>query len=135
MTEQNTETEVSGDNDIKAMQAQLKKANGEAAHYRNERNTFRDMAIGYAAERTLSEAGINNPKVRKLLNLSEITVMESGELEGLTEQLDSLKEDFPELFGATKPSAIGGADASDKKESRPTKNTAQKVLEAYKNRR
>ncbi|MFJ8857246.1 phage scaffolding protein [Streptomyces sp. NPDC102451] len=118
-------------NDIAAMESALKKANGEAAHYRNERNTFRDMAIGLKAERTLSEAGINNPKVRKLLNLSEITVTESGELEGLTDQIDSLKEDFPELFGAGKPNGISGADASDKRETSPTKSSAEKLVAGY----
>ncbi|MFJ6305051.1 phage scaffolding protein [Streptomyces cellulosae] len=131
MTEQNNETEVSNDFDIKAMQAQLKKANNEAAHYRNERNTYKDMAIGLAAERTLSEAGINNPKVRKLLDLSQITVMESGELEGLTEQIDSLREDFPELFGSGKPNGISGADASDKREASPTKSSAEKLVAGY----
>lgn len=118
-------------NDIAAMEAALKKANGEAAHYRNERNTFRDMAIGLKAERTLSDAGINNPKVRKLLNLSEITVTESGELEGLTEQIESLKEDFPELFGAGKPDAINGADASNKREASPMKSSAEKLVAGY----
>ncbi|MFF8482899.1 phage scaffolding protein [Streptomyces antibioticus] len=118
-------------NDIAAMESALKKANGEAAHYRNERNTFRDMAIGLKAERTLSEAGINNPKVRKLLNLSEITVTESGELEGLTDQIDSLKEDFPELFGAGKPNGISGADASDKREVSPTKSSAEKLVAGF----
>lgn len=118
-------------NDISAMEAQVKKANGEAAHYRNERNIFRNMAIGLKAERTLSDAGINNPKVRKLLNLSEITVTESGELEGLTEQIESLKEDFPELFGARKADGIGGADAADKKEARPMKSTAATLTKNY----
>ncbi|RDD85958.1 phage scaffolding protein [Streptomyces parvulus] len=129
MSEENTETQVS--EDIKAMQAQLKKANSEAAHYRNERNTFKDMAIGLKAERTLSDAGINNPKVLKLLNLSEITVMESGELEGLAEQIASLEEDFPELFGAGKPNGISGADASDKREVSPTKSSAEKLVAGF----
>lgn len=129
MSEENTETNVT--EDIKAMQAQLKKANGEAAHYRTERNTYKDRYVTLAAERTLSDAGISNPKVRKLLNLSEITVMESGELEGLTEQIETLKEDFPELFGDGKPNGISGADASDKRETSPTKSSAEKLVSGF----
>ncbi|MGW3929981.1 phage scaffolding protein [Streptomyces microflavus] len=115
-------------NDVNAMEAQVKKANGEAAHYRNERNTFREMAIGLKAERTLSDAGINNPKVKKLLNLSEITVTESGDLEGLTEQLDSLKEDFPELFGVTKRVSGGGDAANKQAVTAKPKNSATALI-------
>ncbi|MFF7496312.1 phage scaffolding protein [Streptomyces rubiginosohelvolus] len=132
MTEENTETQVS-DNDIKAMQAQLKKANSEAAHYRNERNTFKDRYVTLAAERTLSNAGITNPKVTKFLNLSEVTVTESGELEGLTEQLEALKEDLPELFGPVEKKVSGGADAADKKEARPQKSTATMLTKNFRN--
>jgi uncharacterized membrane protein YgaE (UPF0421/DUF939 family) len=128
MTEENTETQVS-DNDIKAMQAALKKANGEAAHYRNERNAFKDRFVSLAAERTLSKAGITNPKVSRLLNLSEITVTESGELEGLTEQLETLKEDLPELFGTESKKITGGTDAANKKEARPQKSSADIIAE------
>lgn len=131
MSEENTETQVS--EDTKAMQAALKKANGEAAHYRNERNTFKDRYVALAAERTLSNVGITNPKVSKFLNLSEVTVTESGELEGLTEQLDALKEDLPELFGPAEKKVSGGADASNKKEARPVKSTASTLTKNFRN--
>ena len=132
MAEENTETQVS-DNDIKAMQAALKKANGEAAHYRNERNTFRDMVVNLKAERTLSDAGITNPKATKVLDFSKVTVTESGELEGLTEQLESLKADFPELFGAGGKEVSGGTDAANKKEARPQKSSADIIAERVRN--
>ncbi|MFF3164096.1 phage scaffolding protein [Streptomyces sp. NPDC003273] len=132
MAEENTETQVS-DNDIKAMQAALKKANGEAAHYRNERNNLRDMVVSLKAERTLSEAGITNPKATKVLDFSKVTVTESGELEGLTEQLESLKEDFPELFGAGDKKVSGGADAANKTEAHPQKSSAEKLVARLKN--
>ncbi|MEU3217741.1 phage scaffolding protein [Streptomyces sp. NPDC127178] len=132
MAEENTETQVS-DNDIKAMQAALKKANGEAAHYRNERNTFRDMVVNLKAERTLSDAGITNPKATKVLDFSKVTVTESGELEGLTEQLESLKTDFPELFGAGGKEVSGGTDAANKKEARPQKSSADIIAERVRN--
>ncbi|MFE2072049.1 phage scaffolding protein [Streptomyces misionensis] len=131
MAEENTETQVS-DNDIKAMQAALKKANGEAAHYRNERNAFRDMVVNLKAERTLSDAGITNPKATKVLDFSKVTVTESGELEGLTEQLESLKEDFPELFGAGDKKFSGGTDAANKQDVRPQKSSAEMLVDRLK---
>ncbi|MFF7555534.1 phage scaffolding protein [Streptomyces olivaceus] len=127
MSEENVETQVS-ETDIKAMQVQLNKANSQAAHYRTERNAFKDKFVALAAERTLSQSGITNPKVSKFLNLSEVTVTESGELEGLTEQLEALKEDLPELFGETKK-VSGGADASNKREARPSKTSAETLAE------
>lgn len=131
MSEENTETQVSEDNDVKAMQAALKKANGEAAHYRTERNTFKDRYVALATERTLSDAGITNPKVSKILDLSQVTVTESGEIEGITEQLDTLKEDFPELFAPAEKKVTGGADAANKKEARPQKSTAQTLTSRF----
>lgn len=124
MAEENTETQVSN-NDIKAMETALKKANGEAAHYRNERNALRQRYVKLAAERTLTEAGLTNSKASKYLDFSQVTVTESGELEGLIEQLDTLREDLPELFGAGSKKVSGGADASNKKEASPQKSSAE----------
>ncbi|WP_405538107.1 phage scaffolding protein [Streptomyces sp. NBC_00075] len=100
-------------NDIEAMQAALQKANAEAQKHREQRNTYRGMATRLAAEKTLSEAGLTNSKVAKYLDFSQVTVTDTGELEGLAEQLDALKEDLPELFGVTKRIS-GGGDAADK---------------------
>jgi hypothetical protein len=133
MAEENTETETSRPNNIEEMEAALKKANSEAAHFRNERNTFKDRYVKLAAERTLSEAGLTNAKASKFLDFSQVTVTESGELEGLTEQLEALKEDLPELFGAGAKKIYGGADAADKKEVRPQKSSAELLAERLKN--
>ncbi|WID10828.1 scaffolding protein [Streptomyces phage Mulchroom] len=132
MAEENTETQVS-DNDIKAMQAALKKANGEAAHYRTERNTLRERYVKLAAERTLSEAGLTNSKASKFIDFSKVTVTDTGELEGLTEQLETLREDLPELFGAGDKKVSGGADAANKKEARPQKSSADIIAERLMN--
>lgn len=132
MAEENTETQVSN-NDIKAMEAALRKANGEAAHYRNERNALRERYVRLAAERTLSEAGVTNPKATKALDLSQVTVTESGELEGLSEQLETLREELPELFGAGSKKVSGGADASNKKEASPQKSSADILAERFMN--
>ncbi|MEU3552735.1 phage scaffolding protein [Streptomyces fragilis] len=115
-------------NDIEAMQAALNKANAEALKHREKRDTFRNVAVRLATEKALSQAGLSNPKVAKYLNMSELRVTEAGEIEGLTEQLDTLKEDLPELFGEAKKIS-GGADAADKREARPSKTSADVLAE------
>ncbi|MEU9230417.1 phage scaffolding protein [Streptomyces massasporeus] len=115
-------------NDIEAMERALNKANTEAQKHREQRNSYRGLATRLAAERALSEAGMSNAKAAKYLDYSKVSVTETGELEGLTEQLEALKEDLPELFGETKK-VSGGADAANKREARPTKTSAETLAE------
>ncbi|MEV4337376.1 phage scaffolding protein [Streptomyces sp. NPDC049590] len=116
-------------NDIEAMQAALHKANAEAQKHREQRNTYRDLAARLAAQNTLAEAGLTNSKAAKLIDYSKVSVTETGELEGLTEQLDAFKEDFPELFGGTKRIS-GGGDAANKTPITPKPKTSAERLVA-----
>ncbi|MFI9490493.1 phage scaffolding protein [Streptomyces halstedii] len=119
-------------NDIEAMQAALQKANAEAQKHREQKNAYRGMVTRLMAERTLSEAGLTNAKVAKYLDYSKVTVTDTGELEGLSEQLDALKEDLPELFGVTKR-VSGGGDAADKQPvTRKPKTSANALVEQLK---
>ncbi|MGY4959883.1 phage scaffolding protein [Streptomyces sp. 900105245] len=134
MTDETTETTENVDSeqhDIKAMQAALKKANSEALHYRTLGNTYKDLYVKAQTEKALSEAGLTNSKAARLLDYSQITVMESGEIEGLAEQLETIREDLPELFASAEKRVSGGADAADKREVRPMKSTAQKLTSRY----
>ena len=126
-------------NELEQMRTALKKANEEAKTARLERNAlqeqltesekFRTGFIQMKAEKTLSEAGITNGKAARFLDLSKVTVMDTGELEGLDEQLATLKEDLPELFGAGGKEVSGGTDAANKKEARPQKSSADIIAE------
>lgn len=119
-------------NDLEAMQTALHKANAEAQKHREQKNTYRGLVTRLMAEKTLSEAGLTNAKVAKYLDYSKVTVTDTGELEGLTEQLDALKEDLPELFGVNKR-VSGGGDAANKQPvtSKP-KTSASALVEQLK---
>jgi len=114
-------------NDIEAMQAALHKANAEAQKHREQRNTYRDLAARLAAQNSLSEAGLTNSKAARLIDYSKVSVTETGELEGLTEQLEAFKTDFPELFGGNKRIS-GGADAADKPPVKTKPKTSANAL-------
>ncbi|WP_328496776.1 phage scaffolding protein [Streptomyces sp. NBC_00414] len=119
-------------NDIEAMESALRKANTEAQKHREQRNNYRGLATQLLAEKELSKAGMSNPRAAKYLDYSKISVTETGELEGLTEQLEALKEDLPEIFGETKK-VSGGADAANKREASPQKSSAETLVERLRN--
>ncbi|MEL5958048.1 hypothetical protein AADR41_25375 [Streptomyces sp. CLV115] len=125
------------ENEIEAIRAALKKANEEAKTYRleakalqeqleavqSETQTLRTNYLQTKAQDELRNAGLTNAKASKFIDYSKVSVTETGELEGLQEQLDALKEDLPELFNAQQR-VSGGADVADKREARPQKSSA-----------
>ncbi|MFJ8790439.1 phage scaffolding protein [Streptomyces sp. NPDC102462] len=125
------------ENEIEAIREALKKANEEAKTYRleskalkeqietmtSETQTLKTNYVQTKAQDALRDAGLTNAKASKFIDYSKVSVTETGELEGLTEQLDALKEDLPELFN-TQQRVSGGADAADKREARPQKSSA-----------
>jgi chromosome segregation ATPase len=130
------------ENEIEAIRAALKKANEEAKTYRleakalqeqleavqTETQTLRTNYLQTKAQDALRNAGLTNAKASKFIDYSKVSVTETGELEGLQEQLDALKEDLPELFNAQQR-VSGGADAADKREARPQKSSADILAE------
>lgn len=82
------------------------------------RNTYQPQIVSAHAQLALREAGCKTPaRLAKLIDRDAITVVEkpdgSMELVGLEDQVNSLAEDWPELFA--------GADTDDGKETAPPK--------------
>lgn len=96
--------------------AALRKANREAATLRKKYEPKKDepkktivaeegpdwksVAVLNAAKVALKDAGLvgNTARVAKLLNLKGLEVDEDGDVEGLEDEIEALKEDMPSLF-------------------------------------
>jgi hypothetical protein len=143
MTEQDNEQNETV-SELEQIRAALKNANSESA---SNRHMVKDLQ-GQVAELTeiaervksqyvksqvnqlLERNGITNPKVAKLIDHAELSIDENGELTGAVEQLDNLREEFPELFAVQ--SKIPNVDASDKVAPKAFKSSAEKLLKSAK---
>lgn len=81
---------------------ELRQARAEVKRLENElaSNPFRDLFLSNSAKTALSEAGLTSGADRflKMIDLSAVEVDDSGSITGLTEQVEELKKDFPDLF-------------------------------------
>jgi hypothetical protein len=108
-------------------------------------NTYKPALIRAAAEAAFISAGVSLPqekdqrkaKIRALLrnvDQDELTVGDDGELEGLEDQIETLKVIMPEVFRAVRPKAprIDGADkgAGREKAKSPTEQIADMIFGA-----
>ena len=143
MTEQDNEQNETV-SELEQIRAALKNANSESA---SNRHMVKDLQ-GQVAELTeiaervksqyvksqvnqlLERNGITNPKFAKLIDHAELSIDENGELTGAVEQLDNLREEFPELFAVQ--SKIPNVDASDKVAPKAFKSSAEKLLKSAK---
>lgn len=126
--------------------ADLKQANegAEEKAVREARETadaeagkkYKPLIIRTSARAELVAAGVKADKVNrliKLLDLDEIEVDDDGEVSGLTDQVDTLKDEWPELFAAEEEkkgrrerrgSGSRAADGADKQPEKKKPMTA-----------
>lgn len=133
--------------EVRALQAKLKKANGDAAHHRGEAAKLRQqsesdaekqvreaveqaetaaegkwkpMYVRQAARAALANAGlIGKPdRLLKLLDVDEIEVDEDGGLTGLDGQIRDLKAEYRDLFTKRGSSRVDGADRDQDEDGR-----------------
>lgn len=106
-------------------------------------NTYKPALIRASAESAFAAAGVSLPtdkdqrkaKIKALLNTvnhSELTIGDDGELEGLDDQIETLKLVMPEVFRPVRPRAprIDGADKGEghAKPKSPTDQVAALVF-------
>lgn len=68
---------------------------------------WKPMVVRTAARAVFAEAGLvadggAMTKVLKMLDLDDLDVTDDGDVEGLEDQVEDIKRDFPALFGAVK---------------------------------
>lgn len=127
MSDENVDV-TEGSDDIEKMRAALEKYKKENQKFRTQRDEykksvdegvandetlskFRQRTVQAEAKLKLRELGIKDAdRLVKYLDLNKVTINDEDELEGLDDQIDSLKGDFPELFDPKR--RVGGlADA------------------------
>jgi hypothetical protein len=67
---------------------------------------YKPLVVKAAARAAFAEAGIKGDAVHRvvrLLELEDLDVDEDGSVTGLTEQIEEIKQDFPELFAVAAP--------------------------------
>ena len=81
------------------------KAKREAKEAADKVTRYKTFAVSNAARASLSQAGFKGEMKRylKLIDMDSVDVDDDGEVSGLEDQIDSLKEDYPELFGKKVP--------------------------------
>lgn len=97
------------------------------------------MLVKTAARTAFVEAGLVLPKgnsdsamarVVKLLDLDDLQITDDGQIDGLREQVEEIRGDFPELFGTTNGHRrVGRVDGADRSGT-PTPKTAVERLTA-----
>ncbi len=97
---------------------------GEAALAEAEKK-YKPLLVKNAARAELAASGVKDGKVDrliKLLELGEIEVDGDGEVSGLSEQVEALREEWPEFFvqeTAVKPEPRKGSRAADGADRKP----------------
>lgn len=141
--------------EAKKIRAALKKANDEAKRYRLEakelkkktasddekavidaveaataevEGKYKGLLVRAEAKGALTDAGLTSGHDRflKMLDMDSITVEDDGSIEGLEEQIQGLKKDFPEVFD-TKKKVAGKADAGGKTPANKKMTSAERI--------
>lgn len=142
---------------IRALQAQLREAQkavkktddaGEDASVKAleeataaAERKFKPVAIRNAAKAALLEAGVSDlsearmSKLLRMLSIDDIDVEDDGTVAGLDEQIDQIKEDFPEFFAKPEPAPAPAkrpprGDAADRKNEPPKPRTTGEKIAA-----
>lgn len=95
---------------------------------------YRGLVVKAHAKAALLEAGLTSAPDRfvRMLDLDAIEVDDDGNVDGLEEQIDDIKDDFPDLFGEkeTPRRRAPRVSASDKKAAPQPKDSASTLAKA-----
>lgn len=139
-----SETELTPEEQIEKMQAALDRYKKENEKFRTERDEWKSKyEEGFSNDETLtkyrtsvaraeaklklqSEGVKDADRIVGRMDLSGVTINDDGGVDGIDEQIKSLKSDLPELFDR-KRRVGGGADATSRGETPSLTPTQQAV--------
>ncbi len=97
---------------------------------------FKPLMVKAAARSAFTEAGLTLPagradevfaRVVKLLDSEALTITDDGLVEGLAEQVEAIRADFPDLFAGSAPRRAPRIPAADRPGSTPPKTSAERL--------
>jgi len=132
---QNTDTGDKGDDD----KLDVEKVKADAAAEADGK--WKPKVVRSAARAAFIEAGLVLPKknadavlgrVLRLLDVDDLEISDDGEVDGLSDQVEEIKSDFPDLFVANGRSRAGRVDGADRGTGGTGKaKTASELQAAY----
>jgi len=130
--------------DLKALRAELKALEKERDELKAAADEFSDEAVQKLKDdllktkvaARLSEDGLPDVQgVVKYLNYDGVELDENGNVQGLDERIEDLKQDLPTLFDAKKRAGRSGADIHEKNPANTQKSTTESQVDALFSRR
>lgn len=92
---------------------------------------WKPRVIKQAARGALAEAGAMNPqRLVGLLKIDDLEVDDDGEVDGLEDEIDRLKDEFPELFRKKRAAPLETGDRSAGKGAGRPKSDSQRQADA-----
>ncbi len=127
-SEQPTETKPDDGPDAKQAAEQATKA---------AEGKWKPLMVKAAARSAFVEAGLTLPRdgadtamgrVLKMLDMDDLEITDDGQVDGLREQVEDIRRDFPELFAtaARRPARVDGADKPGQQNAAP-KTSAERI--------
>lgn len=127
--------------DIDKLEKALERAKKDAQKFREERDEykvaaeagevnekFKQAALTAEAKLRLGAAGIKDPeRVLKYLSFDGVEWGEDGNLAGLDEKIETVKSDFPELWGAKR--RVESIDAAANNPVKIEKSTTEAAVD------
>lgn len=110
-----------------------KKDATETAEEAEERisKKWKPKVIRQGAKAALSEAGASNPaRLVGLLDMDSLDIDDDGEVDGLEDEIDRLKDEFPELFRKKRTAALETGDRSGGKGAARPKSDSERQAAA-----
>lgn len=92
---------------------------------------WKPKVIRQGAKAALSEAGASNPaRLVGLLDMDSLDIDDDGEVDGLEDEIDRLKDEFPELFRKKRTAALETGDRSGGKGAARPKSDSERQAAA-----